>query len=766
MLDLLPRSILQHVVTELKSLTESSEMSDQQRAHAAMILSECYALGFGAAHDSEQVIGWVYQAALLGQPKAINCYHRICFALELQATAHDKCRSIQGLEDKLTSLSSQEYLKCRVQGLAKLQMEEAKKDLESSNEKNPEIANICRYKLAFFNSWHVDEVLPLHLAAWMGDKDKIVALLASSPVDTQSSNGFGAVHYACFGGQLTTLTELLDNKASGHQIAFAGISPLHLTIFFDDDDLISAVALLLEHGASPQAKSSKITWDNHDIVLSGTPLDWAVLTRNRTMVEALLPHTQQSNCLSIAISHYFWEIVDLLIPHFHKSKSLDPRTMFSLTIQRPFSHWIAHGRDHVHAIRKTLEICNNHQLLHKTDEDDNSPLRSAINSARAEDDFKLVEIMISLSSDVQVKQIGDNGGFTALLSAIGRARHNGVWLRPLKAIVARYTVEELERKALDDIAASFLHFAVTSDSVVGAQALLERGVDVNQPTFDEAAETPLQLCMLISSSTEMYSLLAQYAAAKDLRDQAVGKNHIRSGLFKLHSNDKLINLALHSLDGDEMEELYVSTLRGMLLSWIGSKETYRSDIRDAFAYLLATPEVGSYINRPDRYGATILHLAAKHPHVDSVKMLLEAGASADISLKLGDSDVFPLQVACAAGRLFRLNTIHGWRKDIPEEQWEGFLPVAEKLLEWHHARASNNFRGITPLHLALHIGCPTKIEELSKSRDSQEKGNWPNLEHEVTPAELARAELRDDVVALDLVGLTDNSGPSGPNVPA
>jgi ankyrin repeat protein len=98
----------------------------------------------------------------------------------------------------------------------------------------------------------------------------------------------------------------------------------------------------------------------------------------------------------------------------------------------------------------------------------------------------------------------------------------------------------------------------------------------------------------------------------------------------------LINLALHSLDGDEIEKLYVSTLRGMLLSWIGSKETYRSDIWDAFTYLLVTPEVGSYINRPDRYGATILHLAAKHPHVDSVKMLLEAGASADISLKLRD----------------------------------------------------------------------------------------------------------------------------------
>ena len=61
------------------------------------------------------------------------------------------------------------------------------------------------YPLKFFNPWTVDEIMPLHFAAWTGKDAAVMDLLGSAPANTLSMLGFSAIHFTCLGGHLAVL---------------------------------------------------------------------------------------------------------------------------------------------------------------------------------------------------------------------------------------------------------------------------------------------------------------------------------------------------------------------------------------------------------------------------------------------------------------------------------------------------------------------------------------------------------------------------------
>jgi ankyrin repeat protein len=89
-----------------------------------------------------------------------------------------------------------------------------------------------------------------------------------------SSQGFMAIHFACIGGQLSTLRLLLDESPLNSLDSPHGITPLHLCIFFSDEEVRRVASLLLDRGCNlHMEQSGHIDWEYHDIRLEGCPLD-------------------------------------------------------------------------------------------------------------------------------------------------------------------------------------------------------------------------------------------------------------------------------------------------------------------------------------------------------------------------------------------------------------------------------------------------------------------------------------------------------------
>jgi hypothetical protein len=68
----------------------------------------------------------------------------------------------------------------------------------------------------------------------------------------------------------------------------------------------------MAHGASTDDPSDRVEFSAYDIILEGSPLDWAVITRNRTLVHALLPHSKHHFGIQHALFHYYEIASDLL----------------------------------------------------------------------------------------------------------------------------------------------------------------------------------------------------------------------------------------------------------------------------------------------------------------------------------------------------------------------------------------------------------------------------------------------------------------------
>ena len=504
-----------------------------------------------------------------------------------------------------------------------------------------------------------------------------------------------------------------------------------------------AVDLLLSNGAAPDTDTTAaIKWEDHDIILAGTPLDWAVLTRNKQLFHSLAPYSQGQNCLRIAIGHFFWDIQEELLKKSRSQDHTQKESVYIYTIKNPFSHWIAHGLDRITSIEKTVKICQN---LHITDEDDHStPLMTIVSASRVDDDFRLIEAMAAVSSDSVVKQT-NNDGFSALLYAISMANCNNSWLKTLQTLTKRYTVDELQQK-ITFCSGSFLHLAVSMNSVVGARVLLQNGVEINHPTYDEHKSTPLHICMMISGSIQMFALLVEYGAALQIRDKVTGDTPLQARFAGIQVSPGLADMALQHM---HEESIYSETIHQMLSLTMGLKRSHRSDAREAFRHLLASQSTAKYINCVDKSGATLVQRAAYHLHLDSLLLLLESNADASIPFHVGDSQILPLQIACSVGRLYWMNhTVDSLHR---REKREISLAVATELLQWHDARGDQLFRGISVLHLASHMAISAEVQKLlSEGKYNPDaKGCWPSLNHNVTPRELGEAELAEDIAALE-----------------
>lgn len=237
-------------MSELEALYNTENISIGIRAQAAMTLSECYTIGFGGCRDQDNIVQWLGKAASLQDCKARKWYFRVCDAFSIPFEDRSLHFS-KSFEKDLSGLPTEQYLISRIRLLNVDHLKDAEQTYKLFAQAPKRSSTSCCFRVAIFNQEIVDDLSELHVASWLGDESQVRFLLQSMPVDLKSSQGLTPLHYACFGGKLSTVRLLLSRNASARINALFGLSPLHLCMHFSEADLCGAVSELLNHGASP-----------------------------------------------------------------------------------------------------------------------------------------------------------------------------------------------------------------------------------------------------------------------------------------------------------------------------------------------------------------------------------------------------------------------------------------------------------------------------------------------------------------------------------
>lgn len=742
-LDSLPFSFQRQVVSDLERLAGMPGSPSASHANAAMIVSECYAVGYGVRSDMKSVLHWLYQAALAGSIRAVAWYNRVCSTVGPSPFSLEKAATYEDCENRLSGIPVEQYLLARIQQLELARRREANLIFEGlflgKASVEPRIAD-----LATFHHLQIDSLSPVHVAAWLG-LDSIIEELVASPsqVNVMSKLGRNAIFYACLGGSLSTLRFLTSFGGNVDQRDFYGISPLHLCVFFPRHAVKDAVGLLVEHGADPNAvMNGRLEWEEHDITLLGTPMEWAVRCRHSKLIQTLLQTAAKVRGLNAAIESFFWEIVDLLLLQKAWDNEEPPQLALS-PIDRPYRHWIAHGKDHLHSLSRTLDVLEKHGLnlgRQFAALGGLTLLMTTICGSQTIDDFEIIRQLARRGQNVKFAA----DGFTALGFAIERSNHKEDWTETLQYLLAYYDISELEQNYMFD--GSYLHSAVTSDSVIGVRELLRKGVNVNQPAYDASESTPLQYCAIGDKSPEMMALLLENGASTVPWDGAWKPSPLEDRLFSLQRNSKLLDLLL---EAQSSKELCFRALKKTLVGALSVADTDRRDTLEAFRNLISKPAVQILINHEESGEGTLLHMAAVLLNPYLVRLLLEAGADVRVSANIGGLDVTPLQAALGRGKfLWEAHTSKSQSiTDLYERSRIAAFDTTRLLLSEHSAYEDGLFDGITPLHLAAYMGIADVVEELTAipGIDSEAKGSWPGQVGQLTPAQLLAATLIPDM---------------------
>jgi Ankyrin repeats (3 copies) len=743
----IPWSLQTAVLRELMSLATLDGGCDNDRGQAAFCVAECYALGFGkSSWQNQELADWLFRAAEYGSRKAICWYSRICFAIKATDRDTNDTTGFHQLEKELSTLPAELYLSHRVRRYRDCVMKQADDitKLKGPFTNMQELLSGYVCKIGLFNAREFDDLELLHLAAFLGRTNIVEHMLPDEPEERLSKFGFNATHYACMGGHLSTLKIIISHDNSlAWRTGSRGITPLHLCALFTPDAVRNVVKLLMDNGADPNASTTELLdWEFHDIrCQKGTAIEWAVRLRHRQLVRSLIPHSKDlKSALEIATMNFFWEIAEDIMQHSPRLGQILTSKLWYWGIRRPFHQWLAHGQGEVVAMDKVLRLYKATGALEHTFNGtlgDVTKFSNLICSAQVQSDFILIDRFLYICSSEYLKWEQSSNGQSALLWALWhteKREDDDKWRMIIKKIVDLYTIEELQERRLFDY--TFLHHAVRYESRVGVQILLEKGVDANQPTFQNAdswQQTPLYMA-LWSETREIFNLLREYGA-DDMGDDDIAEFYTQDTrtLYPIEQG----SLKEQAADPRSHEDPGMNSLSKLLHNLVnqcalGGGHNDLQRVRD----FLELDNVVKLVNSVDGDGLSLIRKAAEELHPELLTLLLEAGADASVTTFHQGEKRYPLESACISGWL--LHWIH--RRTGKTGRAEDAMRSARELLKWHQAKGGEMFHGITELHLAAAMMSHEAVEQLVEAGfDTHTTGNWPDTGHPMMPRELATA---------------------------
>ena len=510
-----------------------------------------------------------------------------------------------------------------------------------------------------------------------------------------------------------------------------------MCIFFDTAEVEEAVSTLLKAGANIESSSDSVDWEDHDIRLFGTPIEWAVHCRHLPLAQVLLQHGAVLKGLDIAVSLFYYEFIDFMLEQDDCSARKEECLSAIDVIHRSFRHWISHGKDSLHAISRTFDVLQSHHVpldipIFPRGDDVNLPVDIIIRTLTSED-FETVRQLVTRGQDIKQK---DSLGFDLLHYAIQRSGGDVVWAPILDFILEYFTVEELDSPT-DIFTQSYLLYAVSADSVVGAKALICKGVNID---LVSANVTPILGAVECDGSVEMIDLLLSHGASIEPAG-SFGQNPLETRLAGHQRTSQAVGKLLEYYSSNHLcvRTLHL-TFQIIIAEQANPAKTY--DTLQSFRHIIGNPSIQKIIDEPDPDYAegSLLHKAASLLQPYLVKLLIEAGADVTRTTRTIYGELNALQIAVENARALCYYHL----SDPLQIQgtfgkgWTGAFQVTYTILNVHQSQQDVMFQGISPLHIAVKTGDLETVRNLIASHPEakHKMGRWPGYLHKVKPCDL------------------------------
>ncbi|KAL8958832.1 MAG: hypothetical protein Q9193_004183, partial [Seirophora villosa] len=498
----------------------------------------------------------------------------------------------------------------------------------------------------------------LDLASEAGDTNLIRRLLSER--NWAGKELVSALVKSCEYGHFSA-AELLASHCSHPAFESNRPSPLHWLIMFSEneaEDLAKLLVLGSGRGvdnangvlkgminAMPPAGSEPRTFPEHCLQLVGSPLHWAVGTRNLSLVLLLLrfgadihqrwsfarrfddcqPSEQRPSCtpLELAIVLHLPEIIDVLwsaTPYTKQAEIVSSAGLFQCIgqVPSPFLRRMIHGAEHVAALRKTIATLRD-MGFDITGRD--GQVQSVFMAALAEPDQEPYVLDETLeASGYHEDCTADGMNAVTLVAATSLGRQQSAY----RMQIASRIVIDINRANSLEMGMNALHYVAAANSARLCEVLLQRSdVDINKRNSKGA--TAMHLAAMLNAAPILKLLLRNRAEVEML------DNYDQSALaLSVFFRDKiaagiLMEAGASTITGNEGDSSRTSILH-LAVSSASSSDSMASYLLDTYPDL----SDATHLNFVDRRGWTPLHRAAYFGDYAGTAALMRHGADTEI----------------------------------------------------------------------------------------------------------------------------------------
>jgi ankyrin repeat protein len=570
-------------------------------------------------------------------------------------------------------------------------------------------------------------VVNLHLAAYLGDVDKVKSLIdAGADVNAKDSNTWTPLLYAGSGGHwevaraLITAGADLNAKADGRSFArqFDCGTVLHCAVRGGHAELAE---LLLDRGVDREVRDK----------YGETPLEWAVRNGRLAMVQLLIAKGANPNSrakenyfcsgtpLGIAIDHGYADIADALIVggadvnardeagwtslHVAVTSYYQPALEAAVPMKPPELSDAQTYRDQYNAMSKrtyaalvvqmTRVLIGHGAEVSAKDEEGITPLHCASYHGLRD----AMQLLIAKGADVNAKSVRDPNPDDSIAwegRDLGYRLSPGV--TPLHeaafsgdpCVVEMLLTHGARVEAADELGATALHYAAALGNADVVKVLIAKGADVN--AADTTGAMPLLDALLRGHVKTAKVLIAAGAERVDVqqdsaRDHAHGMylqvqrpllhEALRGYLAMRRRTDaadanegdvrrEWIELLLaNGADPDERDDKGNTPLHGAIL--VGDEKLARLFVAQ-----------GTDVNARNQGNITALHYAANDGRMKLASLLLAKGA--DVNARDNDGDT-PMHCAVRRGHAQVVEVLVAGGADIGIRNSRGYTPLEEAI---------------------------------------------------------------------------------------
>lgn len=631
-----PWSIQSEAVGSWQAKATSADLS--KRCQACLQLAISYYLGYGVRPSTDLTLSYL-TIGLEGNDTIMMLYHRLIAALAVDVKQPNINKTFMtDLDSQLRCHTAREtYFATRVYQHQQLRVEETRSARHDAiYKRHRDLALVELVKKHDLN------LLSNNLSSKKHDDIAVSrALLEASRCGNARMVQLLCVHCDMFVHDESLLT------------------PVHWLIMFEESDA-AAVANALIHGTSTDKigpcrgninsmssnESGSLFIAEHCLELFGTPLHWAVRTRNLKLVELLTtlgadinvrtevpsafvtnihrPQLPSLSPLDIAVMFHLPEIVIRLLDLgaireggggvYTKSHS----SFLCIGLRcTPFSRYIIHGKHYRDALKETIQVLvRKGYNINDTNADGNDPLKVALSNADCES--YIIEELLNAGALPSQRTL--------------ETQENAVDVAISHAPYRRYSVENLRlvlpyvRSVSDSNSSTYnaTHRAAIGGSELMVEVLsTAEGFDINAKTSVRnggryGGDTALHLAAL-SESVEVITMLVRKGANMEIPDSS---QYTPLQVATFHRKTKAADTFIALGANVFLTPLRRDTVLHVAVAGVTSGYSLVKHLLTKHPRLRKR----SLLNATDHIGWTALHKAAYFGDFEAVEALLDEGA--------------------------------------------------------------------------------------------------------------------------------------------